>query len=221
MDVSKAVEPRMSVRAFKATVPPACMVREILRRAARAPSGGNLQPWQVHVLAGEPLLQLKERAALVPQGESPEYQVYPPSLWDPYRSRRYENGEDLYAVLGIASEDKASRLRQMSTNAQMFGAPVRLFFCPDRRLGQPQWSDFGMFMQTVMLLAVEQGLDTCAQKFWSRYPNMLADALALPREHMVFSDMALGWRVPDHPINRLHTSRAPLEQWLQLRGFPD
>ena len=55
MKVSDAVQRRVSIRAFKPEVPPAAVVRTLLERAARAPSGGNLQPWHVHALAGEPL----------------------------------------------------------------------------------------------------------------------------------------------------------------------
>ena len=44
MDVSEAVQRRMSVRAFKPDTPSAAVVRAILEGAARAPSGGNMQP---------------------------------------------------------------------------------------------------------------------------------------------------------------------------------
>ena len=35
------------------------------------------------------------------------------------------------------------------------------------QMGPPQWSDLGMFLQTFMLLAVDRGLGTCPQLFWS------------------------------------------------------
>ncbi len=219
MNVSDAVDRRVSIRAFKPETPPAALIREMLQAASRSPSGGNLQPWRVYVLAGEALQDLKARAAANPLGETPDYDVYPPNLWDPFRTRRFQNGEDLYATLGIPREDKAARLRQLAKNADLFGAPVGLFFCLDRKLGPPQWSDVGMFMQTFMLLAVERGLDTCAQEYWARYPQTLADVLGLPEDHMVFSGMALGWRDDTAPINTLRSARDPIEVWGDLRGF--
>ena len=219
MDVTDAVAARVSIRAFKPQTPPAAMVREILELAARAPSGGNLQPWRVWALAGEALADLKARVAANPFGEAPEYDVYPPNLWDPFRTRRYQNGEDLYASIGIPREDKPARLRQLARNGELFGAPVGLFFCLDRKLGPPQWSDVGMYMQTVMLLAVERGLDTCPQEYWARYPKTLGEVLNLPDDHMVFSGMALGWRDEAHPINSLRASRDPFEVWAEMRGF--
>ncbi len=219
MNVTEAVARRMSVRAFRPKPVPAATVREILELAAKAPSGGNLQPWRVYALAGEPLAALKAAAVGNPMGEPPEYDVYPPNLWDPFRTRRYQNGEDLYATIGIPREDKPARLRQLARNGELFGAPVGLFFCIDRKLGPPQWADVGMYMQTVMLLALERGLDTCAQEYWARYPQTLARALALPEDQMVFSGMALGFRDEDHPINTLAAARDPFETWAELKGF--
>jgi nitroreductase len=218
MDVSEAVARRMSVRAFKPEPVPGAVVREILEAAKGAPSGGNLQPWRVYALAGERLAAFKALIADTPM-EQPEYDVYPPNLWDPFRTRRYQCGEDLYASIGIGREDRPARFRQLARNTEFFGAPVGLFFCLDRKLGYPQWADLGMFMQTVMLLAVERGLDTCAQEYWARYPKAVADFVGLPDDHQLFSGMALGYRDESHPINGWRTRRDPFEAWCDMQGF--
>lgn len=220
MDVTQAVERRLSVRAFKPDPVPGALVREILELAARAPSGGNLQPWRVYALAGEEMERF--RAFVRPRLGSPddaEYDVYPANLWEPFRTRRFQAGEDLYATLGIAREDKVGRLTQFAKNGEFFGAPVGLFVYLDRNVGPPQWSDVGMFMQTLMLLAVERGLDTCSQEFWSRFHGSVGEFLKPPPELMLFSGMALGYRDEAHPINALRTRRDPLEAWCELRGF--
>ena len=221
MNVSDAVERRISVRAFRPDPVPGEVVREILEAAHRAPSGGNLQPWRVHALAGEPLAQLKALAMrkLAAGLEKPEYDVYPPDLWDPFRTRRYVCGEDLYATISIPREDRPARLAQLARNVEFFGAPVGLFFSLDRKLGPPQWSDVGMYMQTVMLLAVERGLDTCAQEFWARLPGTVGDFIGLPEDHMLFSGMALGFRDEAAAINTLRTRRDAFEVFAQMQGF--
>jgi len=220
MDVSQAVQRRISVRAFKPDPVPGALLREILELAHQAPSGGNLQPWRVYALAGEPLAAFKAQvAARLGAPEEPEYDVYPADLWEPFRTRRFQAGEDLYATIGIPREDKTARLLQFAKNAAFFDAPVGLFFCLERKLGPPQWSDLGMYMQTLMLLAVERGLDTCAQEFWSRFHASAAQFLDLPPELMVFSGMALGYRDETHPINALKTRRDPFETWCEMRGF--
>jgi nitroreductase len=219
MNVSDAVAGRFSVRAFKPDPVPRAVVAEILELACRAPSGGNLQPWRVYGLAGEPLAALKAAVAANPFGETPEYDVYPPNLWDPLRTRRYENAEQLYAAIGIPREEKPARLRQLAKNGELFGAPVGLFFAIDRKVGPPQWADVGMLMQNVMLLALERGLDTCPQEYWARYPQTVAVQVGMPEDHMLFSGMALGYRDPDHPINTWRSTRDPQHVWCDLRGF--
>jgi nitroreductase len=221
MNVADAIDRRISVRAFRPDPVPGETVREILQAAQRAPSGGNLQSWKVYALAGEPLAAFKALAAerMAAGGEKPEYAVYPPDLWEPFRSRRFVCGEDLYTTIGIPREDKPARLRQLSRNVAFFGAPVGLFFCLDRRLGPPQWADVGMYMENVMLLAVERGLDTCAQEFWANLPRTVGEFLGLGEDEMLFSGMALGYRDETAPINALRTRREPFEAFAHLRGF--
>ena len=219
MNVTEAVDRRVSVRAYRDKPVSGDLVKELLLAAQRAPSGGNLQPWRVHALTGAPLEALKARVGANLAGEAPEYEVYPQDLWDPFRTRRYQCGEDLYASIGIPRENKPARLQQLFKNTQLFGAPVGLFFSLDRKLGPPQWSDVGMYMQTLMLLATERGLATCAQEFWARYPQTVAEHIRLPDDHMLFSGMALGWPDDSAPINSLRTRRDPFEVWAEMRGF--
>ena len=221
MNVAEAIETRMSCRAFKTTPVPEATVRNILETARRSPSGGNLQPWHVYALAGAPLADflaiIRAKLPKDPRGEGSEYDIYPANLWEPYRSRRFKCGEDLYATINVTREDKLARLLQFARNYEFFGAPVGLFFFIDRRMGPPQWSDLGMFMQSVMLLAREHGLHTCAQEAWSIWYHTVSEFLRVPPELMLFSGMALGYRDESAPINRLHTDRAPLEELATLR----
>lgn len=222
MKVSEAVARRYSARAFLDRPVDPAVVRGILDRARQSPSGGNLQPWYVDVVSGRPLRKLigkVRRAALLnPRGETPEYDVYPPDLHEPYRSRRFQCGEELYAALGIPREDKPARLRQFAKNLEGFGAPVVLFFSIERRMGRNQWAHLGMFMQTIMLLAVEAGLDTCPQESWSAFHSRVAKFLDLPEDRMFYCGMALGYADPDDPVNRWRTGRAPLEEFARFFG---
>lgn len=221
MNVSDAIATRRSVRAFRPDAPPAAMVHAILEGAARAPSGGNLQPWCVHALAGAPLAQLLAHVAASPPQAAPEYAVYPPDLWEPYRSRRFDNGEQLYATINIPREDKPARLRQMAKNAQFFGAPVGIFLSIDQRMGPPQWADLGCYLQNVMLLAVEQGLATCPQEYWAFCSVPIKAFLGLADEQTLFAGIALGYEDEHAPINSLRSERAPFEEFAQMRGFAD
>ena len=221
MKVSDAIAARRSVRAFRPDAVPAAVVRAILEKAARAPSGGNLQPWRVHALTGAPLAQLlAEVAAAAPQSE-PEYAVYPPDLWEPYRSRRFANAEQLYASIQIPRHDKPARLRQMAKNAQFFGAPVGIFLSIDRAMGAPQWSDLGCYLQNVMLLAVEHGLATCPQEYWAFCSEPVKAFLGLSAEQTLFAGIALGFEDTQASINQWQSERAAFDEFAQMRGFGD
>ncbi len=223
MNVSDAVTRRRSTRAFLPDPIPGAVVQDILERAQRAPSGGNLQPWRVYALAGQPLAAFKDLIAAKLQagiaGETPEYDVYPRSLWEPFRSRRREAGAQRYAVLGASDKDAAALADLAARNYRFFDAPVGLFFCLERRLGPPQWADLGMYMQTVMLLAAERGLDTCPQESWSNWPKAVAEFLELSTDLMLFAGMALGHGDETHPLNAIRTPRAAFNAVAELRGF--
>ncbi len=223
MNVSEAIDSRMSCRAFLSNPVPAQIVRTILETAKRAPSGGNIQPWHVTVLAGAPLQELLSdvcaKLSTNPGGEGTEYDVYPKQLTEPYRSRRFKCGEDLYATINIARHDRSGRLQQFAKNFRLFGAPVVLFFAIERQMGVGQWVDLGMFMQSIMLLAREQGLHTCAQESWAVWHKTIESHLQLAPELMLFCGMALGYRDEEAPINRLRTERAPLDEFCVFRGM--
>lgn len=226
LSVTEALNTRLSVRDFLPTPVPADTIRRVLTTASRAPSGGNLQPWHIDVVAGAKLDELKaimqRRLAEVAAGdksELPEYDIYPKELVAPYRDYRFKIGEDMYARLGIPREDKAARLRWFARNYQFFGAPMALFCSVDRRMGPPQWSDMGMFLQSVMLLLREEGLDSCAQECWAVYPKTIGEFIGIPAERMLFTGMAIGWRNPEHTINALNSERAPLDSFAKFHGI--
>jgi nitroreductase len=219
MDVRDAVAARRSVRGFLDTPVDLEVVRQLVVEAARAPSGGNLQPWHVDIVAGATMTRLKTTMANLQAAgkfEAAEYDIYPRELVDPYRTRRFAVGMALYETMGIAREDADARAVEFRRNFQFFGAPVALFMTVDRRMGPPQWSDCGMFLQSFMLLAVEAGLATCAQECWAIYPETVRAFLGTPAERMLFCGMAVGYEDTNERSNALRTERADAGEWLRL-----
>lgn len=212
MNVSDAVQARRSVRSFTTTPVADDVLRDLLERAARAPSGGNLQPWRIYVVSGDAMARFRTfidgRRA-----DGGEYDIYPAELWEPYRTNRYQVGEQMYATIGVSRDDREGRLRQFARNQDFFGAPAALFCFIDRRMGPPQWSDLGMFLQTFMLLAQEAGIDTCAQEFWSVHHGAVREFVGAPDEELLFCGMAIGHADPDAPINTLVSERQPVDAW--------
>lgn len=223
MKVSEALKSRITCRAFLDKPVPEATVRQILEEAKYAPSGGNLQPWHVYVLTGKKLEEflgiIVEKQKDNPFGEGTEYDIYPKGLTEPYKSRRFKCGEDMYATIGVSREDKAGRLMQFARNFRFFDAPVAMFFAIDRQMGLGQWSDLGMFIQSVMLAAREHGLHTAAQEAWAIWYKTVSEFVQMPEELMLFCGLGLGYMDESAPINQLRTDRAPLEEFATLSGF--
>lgn len=219
MNITEAIKTRISIRAFKPDPVPEALVREILDVARWAPSGGNLQPWRVIAVAGEEKDALVALAKANLPGDEGAYPVYPANLWEPYRSRRFKVGEDMYALLGIPREDKAARLMQLAKNFEFFGAPCALFFITDTRMGHGQWAHLGMFMQSVALAALERGIASCMQEAWARMRKPLHAHFGLGETEMIYCGMALGYADETAPINTLRSERAEVDEIAELRGF--
>src|SRR5260370_33991888 len=140
MTVTEAVLSRRSVRAFLDRPVAGELIREILPKYSRPPSGGNVQPWKLYVVSGAPLAEFKARMARrleeSPDGDLPfEYNIYPQPLKAPYRDYRFKNGEDYYGLVGTPRENKIARARLFANNYQFFGAPLALFCYVDRQNG--------------------------------------------------------------------------------------
>lgn len=212
MNVKQAIEKRSSIRSFTKKPVSNKLIKELLSYASRAPSGGNLQPWRIVVLNKKSMKLFLDFQSQWKKQEMPQYDIYPPSLKEPYRSERYKVGEQMYSILGISYEDKQSRFEQVMKNFTFFGAPAAIFCFIDKDMGPPQWSDLGMFLQSFMLLACEAGLSTCAQEAWSMKHECVSTFCEVDKNLMLFCGMAIGYG-NSSPINTLRTSRLKMEEW--------
>ncbi len=224
MNVTEAVTSRRSIRQFLDTPVSREVLERVLTTAQRAPSGGNVQPWNAIILTGEPLKTLidavQARIAANPQDRDDEYTIYPENLQEPYRSRRFGVGEAMYAALDIPRENRLGRLMQFAANFRAFDAPVLMMIHCPRNMGPPQWSDMGMWLQTIMLLLREEGLDSCAQEAWSVYAQTIKSMLGISDDDdILFCGMGIGYRDPTAPINNFDVLRAPLDEVIEWRGF--
>jgi nitroreductase len=216
MEVVEAIYKRMSVRQFTNEPVSDDVIRQLLTDASRAPSGGNVQPWRIYVVNGESLTRMRDYLTTKPPVEEPEYLIYPEQLSEPYRTARFELGEQMYATLGIAREDKAGRRRQFANNNDFFSAPTAIFCYVDRQMNSPQWSDLGMFLQTFMLLAVDKGLGTCAQEYWSVRHGAVTEFVGAPENEMLFCGLALGHVDNSAPVNSLQSQRFSVDEFAKF-----
>jgi nitroreductase len=216
MNVSDAVLNRSSVRAFIDQPVSNELIKKLLNQSARSPSGGNLQPWKIFVINDDAMKKFLTFQQNWTEPESPSYDIYPSNLKEPYRTSRFELGEQMYELLGIGREDKDARIAQVMENFRFFGAPCAFFCFVDDQMGPPQWSDLGMFLQTFMLLAKEAGLDTCAQEAWSIKHDSVSSFVNAEESDILFCGMAIGYRDNNAEINSLDSKRRPLREWAKF-----
>ena len=223
MKLDDAIAGRRSMREFLPDPVPQGTVHRILEIASRAPSGTNIQPWKVIVVTGDD--QAKVTKAIMDyrleeaKADAPKDTKMPRRWAEPYLSRRRKVGYDMYAKLGIEKGDKPAMWAQHGRNYEFFGAPVGLFFVVDQDLDQASWLDLGMFMQNVMLVAKQEGLDTCPQGAFLHYADVVHKSLGLAEGERLASGMSLGFADKSTPVNSLETDRVAVDDFSEFRGF--
>jgi nitroreductase len=230
MGVIDLLHRRRSVRSFLDKPVPKELLVDLLRAAARAPSGTNMQPWHVYVLTGAAkdrlTCEVLAKRELEPHREKPpkpfgEYDYNPEPLFEPFLSRRRKVGFDLYQLLGVAKGDRAASWIVAGRNFEFFGAPVGLIFTIDKSLQQGSWLDYGIFLQSLMLAAGDAGLDTCAQAAWRHYHDVIRPLCGIPENEIVVCGMSLGYGDMDAPANKLVTEREPVEGFARFVDAAD
>jgi nitroreductase len=225
MDVVDAIDSRIACRRFLPRPVEYGLLRTLIRTAGRAASSGNLQPWNVYALTGDPLHELKREAVKTIDAApdwrklSGEYPDFPENLCEPFAGRHEGFGAQLYAALGTARHDHAARLEQIKRNFNFFGAPVGLFITIDRRLGPGQWADLGGYVNTFALVARAYGLDSCPQVLWIRLSNLVRQHVGIPMEQILYCGMSVGYGDRSHPVNQFRTERESLDKFCRFVGF--
>ncbi|MEU7428766.1 nitroreductase [Streptomyces sp. NPDC040750] len=220
MDVYEAVDSRRAVRAFSDEPVPKEVLERVLTAATRAPSSGNLQPWHMYVVSGEPLAELKRRATARAQagdpGDEREYPMYPDELTSPYLDRFSAAAAQRYEALGIERDDPDRPQKIATLNSGAFGAPVVLFCYLDRTMGPGQWGDAGMYLQTVMLLLRAEELHSCPQVMWTMYRKTVSRTVGADDELVLYCGISVGFEKEGVP--RLRTGRVDMTETVSFIG---
>ena len=219
MNVSEALMQRKSTRGFLDKPVSKDKLHAVLNAARHAPSGANTQPWQVAVVSGDKKQELQKSVEdAFRDGIKPkmDYQYYPLDWKEPYKGRRIACGLQLYETMEIAKEDKQKRLDQWAANYRAFDAPVMLLFFMDKEMETGSFLDYGMFIQSIMLAAVEEGLATCPQAALGEYPQIVKKELGYPDDCILICGMSLGYEDVGARINSYRTPREEVETFTRF-----
>ena len=216
MSIKKLITSRYSVRSFIDKEVSLELIKEILKTANSAPSGGNIQPWKIYVVSNNSYKELTTQAVSnFDNGvqEAIDYEIYPKPLADEYKKRRSECASDMYEAISIERDDIDSRMKQIRENFNFFGAPVGMIVTIDKSFAPNGWGHVGMFLQNLWLAAIDEGLGVCLQESWSIYPKTVKQVVKHPDNEMVWCGIAIGYPYTEDPINQYRTSRDSIDSF--------
>jgi nitroreductase len=228
MDINDVIKQRRSIRAFKQDPVPQDVLKKILATAILSPSWANTQPWEFIVAGGQVVQDIAKACeekvmsggAMVPEVPGPA------GFPEPFDSRRREVGKKMFDVLGFGREDKEKRMMWGLRGFKFFDAPNVIFILTDKSFscqegGQNNWPlfDCGLVAQNIMLLAVDNGLGTIPEIQAVMYPEILREKLNIPEEKLIVLGIAVGYPDTNHPIDKLRSSRAPVDDVVKWYGF--
>lgn len=218
-DFDTVLRARRSVRGYLPRPVPGEVLTEIFTLAASAPSNCNIQPWEVHVLAGERLRALGAAMVTAAQSGGPRPDVPMDTGYRGiHRARQIGAAVALYSAMGIARDDHAARRDAFLRNLDAFGAPQAAFVFLPEGFGLREASDLGGYAQTLMLAMASRGVASCAQGALSLYPGLVRAHLGLGDGPQLIMGIAFGYEDPAHPANAARTDRAILDEIVTLHG---
>ena len=219
MNIKEGIEKRFSVRAFTDEVPKLETIKEILKTANAAPSGGNIQPWKVYVLNIE-IMENLEKTVLdnIDNGvsEKPNFNIYPQPMSDHLKERVKECGKLMYGALDIDKDDIEGRLDQLKRNFSFFGAPIGMIITVEKEVDLNGWGHVGHFIQNICLASMEFGLGTCLQESWSMYPETAQKIVNFSESEILWCGIALGYPNFEDAINTYRTPRENLKDFAKF-----
>ena len=221
MEIFQDVTTRRSIRRFKPDPVPEALLREILEAARWSPSWGNTQPWEIFIVAGEPLERLRKASrqrfldGIIPEPDTPM-----PGVWPEPLKQRYQGvGKKVLTALAIPRGDEEARLRYRGDMFAFFGAPCLFLFCVDGSLAREYaMLDTGVIVQSVCLLAHARGLGACIMAASVNYPALIRQIIPLPETRAILIGVVLGHPDAEAPINQFARERANPDEftrWFQ------
>ncbi len=221
MDFIETVRGRKSIRGYKPDPVPQELLWEIIETAVRAPSAMNTQPWEITVVTGEPLENIKkENIETVTGGKGPNPDTPMERYEGIYRDRQVGLAKGLFGLLEISREDREKRMAWTMSGFRFFDAPAVIIVSVDKSLAPAHaFTDMGIIMQTICLTAYAHGLGTCIMGQGIMFPEVVRKYTDIPDSKIIFLCTPIGYPDPDFPANKLVTERASLNDSARFLGF--
>lgn len=218
-NVYEVINSRSSKRSYLPKPVPKDIQEKILKAAAQTPSGANMQPWVTYAISDEAVLKKIGDAVIKAMDDGVEndqfIQYYPINWKNPYKKRRIVTGAGLYQLMGVDRKDNETRIEMWKDNFRWFGAKTVFFVFTDKANiddSQGVLIDCGAYMQSIMLLVKEEGLDTCPQGSTTEFGRIIARELDVPENLALLYSVVIGYEDKEAKINTYQPERVELSE---------
>ena len=191
----QVVRARRSFRRFLPSPVPEAQIVEILEDAQFSPSNCNTQPWDMHIVSGEKLIELSKAMLTAQKADatSLDFTFDDKDFFGRYKERAFEQSKAYYQALGVDREDREGRARAAAMNFQFFGAPhVAMLFVPVMGDTVRAAADVGMYAQTFLLSLTAHGLGGIPQTSLGFYADTVREVLGIPENYKMLFGMSFG-----------------------------
>ena len=193
---------RHSARDFLQKEIPEETVKEIIKIALNSPSWCNSQPWNVYVVSGKPLEEIKKE-------------------WISKNEQKIKGYADLQPVHRTEFMEEEFKLIKETTNdpeltafwrknIECFNASVIVYLTLHK--GHSKWScyDLGSFGMSLMLAAKDFGVDSVVAYELAKYPDVLRKHAKIPENEDICVGIALGYE-NDDGVNKFRAKKNTID----------
>jgi nitroreductase len=223
MDFDQVIRGRRSIRGYLPKPVPRALIEEILALAMRAPSSMNTQPWNFHVLTGEPLDRIRAgntERTLAGVPHSREFRTGQPFA-GAHRERQVGVAKQLFGAMGIARDDAARRHDWVLRGFRQFDAPVCVIITYDRVLDGSDDTPFdcGAVTNALVNAAWSRGLGAVINSQGIMQSPVVREHAGIPDDQVIMKAIALGWPDESFPANAVVSERKTVEEAAVFVGF--
>ena len=220
MDIAQAVRSRKSIRGYKPEPVSKETLREILDISIRAPSAMNTQPWEIAVVTGKVLDNIKQgNVEMLNSGVRPHPDVPIKVLEGKYRERQVGIAIQLFELMGIVRENKEQRAEWMQRGFRFFDAPAAFILYIDKSLSELlAMAGVGALIQNICLTALNYGLGTCINDQTVMFPEVVRKFTHIPDSKLLITGITIGYPDWDFPANKVESTRESLENIVTWYG---
>ena len=225
MDYDDVVLGRRSIRGYKPDPVPQELIKEVIGMALRAPSSLNTQPWNFHVVSGEPLDRIRagnteRNLSGVP--ESREFRTHGP-YEGIHRERQVQIAKQLFGAMGIERHDKEGRQDWVLRGFRQFDAPVSIVITYDKSIHGSDIAPFdcGAVTNALVNAAWSRGLGCVINSQGIMQSPVVREHAGIPDDQVIMICVAMGFPDDSFPANAVVSQRKAVEDATTFVGFDE